>query len=45
MGVGVAYIKYFAIPNSSDQHINQQVRKFFARKTSACTLDGLTGTA
>jgi hypothetical protein len=45
MGPAKDGLKYFAILNSNDQHINQQVSNFFARKTSTNALDGLLWTA
>jgi hypothetical protein len=40
MGIALDEGKYFAILNSNDQHINQQVSNFFARNTSIGALDG-----
>jgi hypothetical protein len=45
MGLADDGLKYFAILNSNDQHINQQVSNFSTRKTSAGALDGLIWTA
>jgi hypothetical protein len=45
MGLADGGLKYFANLNSNDQHINQQVSNFSARKTSTDALDGLVWTA